>query len=102
MVVGTGRMWRRFGEHEEIAALAPGVSLSIPVGTTFQFRCGGNEPLVAVAATMPRPCRDHAALARRNRGGDCRGTLVDSVSTRAACRLITTAAHRLSFHAILR
>lgn len=53
VVAGTGRMWRRLGEHEEVTALAPGMSMSIPVGTTFQFRCDGKEPLVAVAATMP-------------------------------------------------
>ena len=53
VVAGTGRMWRRLGEHEEITGLAPGISVSIPLGTTFQFRCDGNEPLVAVAATMP-------------------------------------------------
>jgi mannose-6-phosphate isomerase-like protein (cupin superfamily) len=50
---GQGRMWRRSGHREEITELAAGVSLSIPVGTHFQFRSDGAEPLEAVAVTMP-------------------------------------------------
>ena len=50
---GHGRMWRRPGEHEEIVEVAPGISISIPTGTHFQFRCEGSEPLVAIGATMP-------------------------------------------------
>ena len=34
-------------------SLHPGVSLTIPVGTRFQFRSFGPEPLAAVAVTMP-------------------------------------------------
>jgi mannose-6-phosphate isomerase-like protein (cupin superfamily) len=36
-----------------IAELGPGVSLTIPIGTHFQFRCDGHEPLDAIGATMP-------------------------------------------------
>jgi mannose-6-phosphate isomerase-like protein (cupin superfamily) len=46
-------MWRKLGECEEIVALVPGVSLTIPTGTHFQFRCDGHEPLNAIGATMP-------------------------------------------------
>jgi mannose-6-phosphate isomerase-like protein (cupin superfamily) len=53
VVSGYGRMWRRLGDKEETVDLAPGVSLSLPVGTHFQFRCDGFEPLTAVGATMP-------------------------------------------------
>jgi mannose-6-phosphate isomerase-like protein (cupin superfamily) len=53
ILAGTGRMWRRQGEAEEIVALAPGLSLSLPVGTSFQFRCDGPTPLAAVGVTMP-------------------------------------------------
>lgn len=53
VISGRGRMWRKLGEHEEIVELGPGISLTIPTGTHFQFRCDGAEPLVAVAATMP-------------------------------------------------
>ncbi len=50
---GRGEMWRRQGDREEVVALAPGVSLTIPLGTAFQFRAAGEEPLSAVAITMP-------------------------------------------------
>jgi mannose-6-phosphate isomerase-like protein (cupin superfamily) len=42
-----------FADAEEIVEVAPGVSLSIPLGTHFQLRNDGDEPLVAVAVTMP-------------------------------------------------
>jgi mannose-6-phosphate isomerase-like protein (cupin superfamily) len=50
---GYGRMWRSLDGHEEIVELNPGVSLSIPTGTHFQFRCDSLEPLTAIGATMP-------------------------------------------------
>jgi len=53
VVAGRGRMWRRLGDREETVALAPGVSITIPVGTRFQFRCDGAETLAAVGVTMP-------------------------------------------------
>lgn len=63
VVSGRGQMWRRWqspgGEVlEEVTDLVPGVSLSLPVGTTFQFRCpgdaaAGDPPLAVVAVTMP-------------------------------------------------
>ena len=52
-VAGRGRMWRQLGGREEIVDVGPGISISIPVGTSFQFRCDGAEALVAVAVTMP-------------------------------------------------
>ena len=51
---GRGEMWRRNGSREEVAVVTPGVCVSIPVGTSFQFRTLGGEPLTAVAVTMPR------------------------------------------------
>jgi mannose-6-phosphate isomerase-like protein (cupin superfamily) len=50
---GYGRMWRKLGDREEITEVAPGVSITIPKGTQFQFRCDGGEALDAVAVTMP-------------------------------------------------
>ena len=51
---GRGRMWRHAPDGtEEITAVGPGMSLSIPVGTRFQFRADGDSPLVAVGVTMP-------------------------------------------------
>jgi mannose-6-phosphate isomerase-like protein (cupin superfamily) len=50
---GRGRMWRRLGDREEVVALSAGTSITIPVGTRFQFRSDGAEPLAAVGVTMP-------------------------------------------------
>lgn len=50
---GSGRMWRKLGEQEEIVELSPGISLTIPTGTHFQFRCDGNETLDVIGATLP-------------------------------------------------
>jgi mannose-6-phosphate isomerase-like protein (cupin superfamily) len=52
-VQGRGQMWRRLGGHEEIVDVGPGVTLSLPVGTEFQFRSTGDEPLAAVGVTLP-------------------------------------------------
>jgi mannose-6-phosphate isomerase-like protein (cupin superfamily) len=53
IVSGCGRMWRKLAGQEEIVEIGPGVSLSIPTGTHFQFRCDGLEPLTILGATMP-------------------------------------------------
>jgi mannose-6-phosphate isomerase-like protein (cupin superfamily) len=50
---GRGEMWRQQGEHSEIVEVSAGVCLTIPLGTSFQFRCLGEAPLTAVAITMP-------------------------------------------------
>jgi mannose-6-phosphate isomerase-like protein (cupin superfamily) len=50
---GHGEMWRAAGDQQEIITLAPGLCLTIPAGVGFQFRSHGNEPLAAVAITMP-------------------------------------------------
>jgi mannose-6-phosphate isomerase-like protein (cupin superfamily) len=52
-VSGRGRMWRRLGCRDEVTEVGPGISVTIPAGTRFQFRCDGDEPLVAIGATMP-------------------------------------------------
>ena len=52
-VGGRGEMWRRQGAREEVVALEPGVCLTIPLGTQFQFRSLGAEPLAALGVTMP-------------------------------------------------
>ncbi len=53
VVAGRGRMWRRDAAREEVVVLEPGMCLSVPLGTAFQFRCEGETPLMAVAVTMP-------------------------------------------------
>ncbi len=49
---GAGEMWRRLDGTEETVLLMPGVCLTIPVGTAFQFRAapvGGRLEIVAVS-----------------------------------------------------
>jgi mannose-6-phosphate isomerase-like protein (cupin superfamily) len=54
VTAGTGRICRRQRQgSEEIVALQPRASISLPTGISFQFRCDGAEPLVVVGATMP-------------------------------------------------
>lgn len=52
-LTGKGQMWRLQDSESEIVDVFAGVSLTIPLGTHFQFRCVGDEPLSAVAITMP-------------------------------------------------
>ena len=52
-VAGRGQMWRRQGERQETVEVYPGVCLTIPLGTHFQFRSAGEEPLAAIGVTMP-------------------------------------------------
>lgn len=52
-LAGCGEMWRRQGEREEVVPVEPGACLTIPLGTQFQFRSFGPEPLAAVGVTMP-------------------------------------------------
>jgi mannose-6-phosphate isomerase-like protein (cupin superfamily) len=57
-------MWRRSGESEEIVDVGPDFSLTIPLGTTFQFRAFGYEALSAIGVTMPPwPGKGEAMLA---------------------------------------
>ena len=51
---GAGEIWRREGVHEETTVLRRGVSIDIPVGTAFQYRCTGVDPLEFLCVSMPR------------------------------------------------
>ena len=63
IVAGRGHMWRRQGTREEVVELVAGVCLSIPAGTHFQFRAAPDQPVVAVAVTMPPwPGKDEAVM----------------------------------------
>jgi mannose-6-phosphate isomerase-like protein (cupin superfamily) len=63
VLAGRGRIWRRDGTGEETTVLEPGVSIDIPVGTAFQYRCTGDEPLRFLCITMPRwPGDDEATV----------------------------------------
>ena len=50
---GRGEMWRKLESQEEVVAAEPGVCITIPLGTWFQFRSFGTEPLRAIGVTMP-------------------------------------------------
>jgi mannose-6-phosphate isomerase-like protein (cupin superfamily) len=50
---GRGEMWRKLGDDENVVPVEPGVCLTIPLGTHFQFRALGREPLAALGVTMP-------------------------------------------------
>ena len=53
VLAGRGRIWRKLGADQQILDLAPGLSLSIPTGASFQFRCDGSERLEILGVTMP-------------------------------------------------
>jgi len=52
-VTGRGEMWREQEGAEELVEVSAGVCLTIPLGTRFQFRSMGDEPLAAIGVTMP-------------------------------------------------
>ena len=52
-VSGQGELWRKNDMAEAIVEITPGLSISIPIGTHFQFRNNGNASLIAIATTMP-------------------------------------------------
>ncbi len=63
IVSGQGEMWRKQGADEQVVDVYPGVCLSIPLGTSFQFRCTGQDPLEAIGVTMPPwPGEEEAVL----------------------------------------
>lgn len=66
VISGGGRMWRHQDGHEEITELEPGVCLTIPLGTRFQFR-GGPDGLHVIAITAP-PWPDSPDEAQRVHG----------------------------------
>ncbi|HEY5205043.1 MAG TPA: cupin domain-containing protein [Roseiarcus sp.] len=65
VVSGHGVIWRSQDGVERIDPLGPGTSLTIPLGTAFQFRADTDGPLAFVAITMPPwPGMDEAAPAQ--------------------------------------
>ena len=62
-VSGHGQMWRRLHDREEVEEVESGVSITIPVGTHFQFRSVSPDPLMAVGTTMPPWPGDREAFA---------------------------------------
>ncbi len=79
-IQGTGEMWRQTGDQERIDRVKKGVSLTLPLGTRFQFRSDGVEPLAAIGVTIPPWPGDGEAFPVSGRwtpspstipGGDC-------------------------------
>jgi mannose-6-phosphate isomerase-like protein (cupin superfamily) len=65
ILAGTGSLWRRQGSTESAVLLAPGVCVTIPSGTAFQFRADTDLRIIAVTAppwpgpTEAIPAPDH-------------------------------------------
>ena len=53
VIEGCGEMWRKSGAHSEVTPLVPGLCLTIPTGTRFQFRADEDAALAVIAITMP-------------------------------------------------
>ena len=62
-LAGAGQVWRKQGAREQVLDVAPGISLTIPLGTDFQFRNTGDSPLEFIIATAPPwPGEDEAVV----------------------------------------
>lgn len=63
VLAGRGALWRRQDGREQVVALVAGVSVTIPLGTAFQFRAATGAALEFVAVTLPPWPGDGEALA---------------------------------------
>ena len=52
-IEGTGEIWRKQRDKEEVIVVKPDMSVTIPLGTHFQFRNTGDKPLRFLICTMP-------------------------------------------------
>ena len=52
-LTGAGELWRAVEDLEEELAVRPGMSVTIPIGTRFQFRSKGDDPLTFILVTTP-------------------------------------------------
>ena len=61
---GRGDIWRRAPDStESVTELRPGVSIDIPLGTAFQYRCREDAPLTFICTALPPwPGDDEAVL----------------------------------------
>lgn len=50
---GRAELWRRLEEREVVVELRVGSSITLPVGTCFQFRTLGDRPFHFIMCTMP-------------------------------------------------
>ncbi len=62
-LAGQGQVWRKQGDSEQVLDVSPGISLTVPLGTEFQFRNSGDVPLEFLITTAPPwPGEDEAVL----------------------------------------
>jgi mannose-6-phosphate isomerase-like protein (cupin superfamily) len=57
---GGGQLWRHDADTEEIVDLTPGVAVTIPLGTGFQFRAADAGLAVLITTMPPWPGNDEA------------------------------------------
>jgi mannose-6-phosphate isomerase-like protein (cupin superfamily) len=63
VLAGKGEIWRKMGELEETTVLEAGVSITLLLGTTFQFQNLGEQPLQMILVTVPPwPGADEAVV----------------------------------------
>lgn len=62
-LAGRGQVWRAQANQEDLLEVQAGISLTIPLGTSFQFRNTGDSALEFIIVTMPPwPGADEAIL----------------------------------------
>ncbi len=61
-LAGQGQVWRAQDEREEVLNVRAGISLTIPLGTRFQFRNTGAVALEFLIATTPPWPGEHEAI----------------------------------------
>jgi mannose-6-phosphate isomerase-like protein (cupin superfamily) len=50
---GRAQIWRSLGPEAAVVDVSAGASITIPVGTHFQFRTTGDEPFRFIMCTIP-------------------------------------------------
>jgi mannose-6-phosphate isomerase-like protein (cupin superfamily) len=53
VLAGAAEIWRKLDDSESVTHLVPGISITIPLGTEFQFRTVGTQPFQFIMCTMP-------------------------------------------------
>ena len=62
VIQGRGQVWRKSECGESLVDLEPGLSISIEIGTHFQFRNTSGDDLCLIIVTMPPWPGEHEAV----------------------------------------
>jgi mannose-6-phosphate isomerase-like protein (cupin superfamily) len=62
VISGHGELWRKQAQREETVILEPGICVTIPAGTQFQFRASAAAPVVIIGVSVPGWPGDHEAM----------------------------------------